>query len=52
VSGAAKAAIKVAGGQTISSALPASAFAGYDLGEFARRGSKPIHFPIARNERE
>ena len=24
---------------------------GYDLGEFARRGGKPIHFPIARNER-
>ena len=49
---AAKLAIRVAGGQTIRSALAASAAAPCDdLGELAHRGGKPVHLPVARDQR-
>ena len=48
---AANFAIKVAGGHTIKSALPANARgAGDDSGELAFRGGEPVHLPVARHQ--
>ena len=51
---AAKLAISVAGGQTITSTLASFAQApraGDDLFQFADRGLKPVHFPVAGDQR-